>query len=361
MYTQLREALEWRGRMPETASLRRNLEDNAARRYDKFARDTARLVPEERKRLEAATARLTPAVRLACISAPQGIFASSSACAPDDALEFFEGAFAVAEIEAGRNAEHVASEIWSANGERAYRRREPEGHRSLGEWTLAYAAPVIDGYLPVDMRSPATQGQIPGVDCGADPISDDEQHDIFTLLGRSHALIEEGAPQARQFLEDFARVIVARNSAADPGFHSAGARLTAGRMVMTNPLFARDKPELVTDGLVHESIHCAIDHCEFVRPILAVVQTDATIVSPWTGKMLDLNTFIHASFVWYGLVNFWTLATERTSSPTAGASEMLATAQRGFSVSRPGELIAPFENLLNPDVVQAVNQMKVAA
>jgi hypothetical protein len=356
MYTQLREALEWRNRMSGADVLRRNLEANAARRYASFANDTGRLVPEERARLEAIAANLDDGDRLMCISAPQGIFASSSVCAPDDALEFFEGAFAVAAIEAGGDSDAAAGEIWSAKGERAYRKAEADE-----SWTLAYSAPVIEGYLPVDMRSPATQGMIPGVDCGADPISEDDQHEIFTLVSVSHALIEEGAPNARQFMEDFARVIVARNSIADSGFHSAGARLTTGRMVMTNPLFARDKPELITDGLVHESIHCAIDHCEFVRPILNVVRTDAAITSPWTGKLLDLNTFIHASFVWYGLVNFWTMATANSASPTAGALEMLATARRGFQVSRPGELIAPFEELLNPDVVRAVNEMKVAA
>jgi hypothetical protein len=356
MYSQLREALEWRNRMPGTDALLRNLEANATRRYANFANDTGRLVPEERARLEAIASNLDDCDRLMCISAPQGIFASSLVCAPEDALEFFEGAFAVAAIEAGGQSDAAAEEIWSANGDRAYRRAAPQG-----SWTLAFAAPVIDGYLPVDMRSPAIKGTIPGVDCGADPISEEDQHGIFTLLGESHALIEQGAPNARQFLEDFARVIVACNCFADREFRSAGARLTAGRMVMINPLFALDKPELITDGLLHESIHCAIDHCEFAQPILKVIRTDATIVSPWTGKLLDLNTFIHASFVWYGLVNFWTMATANRASPTAGALEMLATARRGFEASRPSELIAPFKDLLDLDVVRAVNEMKVAA
>jgi hypothetical protein len=130
-------------------------------------------------------------------------------------------------------------------------------------------------------------------------------------------------------------------------------------MVMINPSVAIGKPELLTDGLVHESIHCAIDHCEFVAPILTVVQTDAAIISPWTGRRLDLATFIHASFVWYGLVHFWTLATARHTEPTPGAREMLAIARKGFLAAHPSVLLAPFVALLNPEVVRAVGEMQL--
>ncbi|QUL38783.1 hypothetical protein [Erythrobacter sp. JK5] len=355
MYCELRKTLQWENPMSEAGALARNLERNAARRYDRFLNDDERLLPEERVRLEAAAALLDESDRIACISSPQGIFASSRMCEPDTAIEYFEGAFAVAAIETGKKPKSRAAAIWSAKGDRSYR-IDPAGD---GDWELAYSAPVLDGYLPIDTRCPATQGIIPGVDSGAEPIDEATESDILALLFTAYALVESGSPLARRFLEDFARVMVARNSRADEGFHSGGARVTAGRMVMTNPLFARDKPELITDGLVHESIHCAIDHCEFVAPILTVVQTDAAIVSPWTGKLLDINTFIHASFVWYGLVHFWTLANARTSQPTPGALEMLATARRGFIRARPSELIAPFTDLLNPDVTRALGEMEM--
>lgn len=357
MYSELREALQWDRPMVEAVALARNLESNAERRFSKFLDDEDRLMPSERHRLVSAASRLSGSKRIECISSPQGIFASSRICRPDEAIDYFEGAFSVAAIEAGVRPESEKTEIWSAKGDRCYRLAAPGSDR----WELAYTAPVIDTYLPMDTRCPATQGVIPGVESGAEPIALGDEERILTLLIAAHSIIESGSPLARHFLKDFARVVVARESRADEGFFSGGARLTAGRMVMTNPLVAFDKPELIADGLVHESIHCAIDHCEFVAPILTVVETDAAIISPWTGKLLDLNTFIHASFVWYGLVHFWTRANARSDNPTPGAVEMLATARKGFIQARPSELVAPFTHLLNRDVVEALGQMKTSA
>lgn len=355
MYCDLKESLRWQTPMPEAKALARNLESNADRRYRRFLDDGDRVTPAERARLSRAADALPPAALTQCQSSPQGIFAASRMCEREEAIAYFDGAFAAAAIEEGLEAEHMGGTIWSAKGDRSYRQHG----LGSGNWRREYSAPVLDGYLPVDTRCPATQGTLPGIESRTEAVETEDEDRLFALLTTAHSLIERGSPLTRRFLEDFARVIVVRNSATDEGFQSAGARVTAGRMVMINPLGADGKPELITDGLVHESIHCAIDHCEFVEPILTVIATDVTIDSPWTGKRLDLNTFIHASFVWYGLVHFWTIANEKAGQTTAGAREMLATARKGFLAVHPSVLIAPHVALLNPEVVQAVGEMRL--
>jgi hypothetical protein len=58
---------------------------------------------------------------------------------------------------------------------------------------------------------------------------------------------------------------------------------------------------------VHESIHSFLYIIEEKYHFLADRSATGPIkvTSPWTGRVLDLHSFLHACHVWFGLWQFW--------------------------------------------------------
>lgn len=352
MYTELCEALRWRRPMAGSDRLRSTLQGHAARRFDSFDR---RCKAEHNgpggqliDRLKSLPGRRFDAL----IASPQGFYATSRQCPVDVAEEYFEGAVAVEEIRLGQVPASKHRQIWSALGDTAYSLSDDD------KWNLDFEAAELGGFLPVDTRCPATRGEIPGVPTKSSTISVDDEAAIVALLREALSIIEAANAVTLQFLIDFARVIVARQTSEDDGFHSAGARITPGRMVMTNPLRRFDKAESIVDALVHEAIHCAIDHCEFEKPILTLGRTDDMIRSPWTGKPLDLNTFVQACCVWYGLTHFWQGVVQNPRLRSKGSEAMLAQARKGFGKANPVSTVEQYAASFDPELIEAIQCMR---
>lgn len=92
---------------------------------------------------------------------------------------------------------------------------------------------------------------------------------------------------------------------------SASVKMMIGAAVLGNfhePKWGIGK---LTDALIHEAIHQIIYKLElesgFYTDYAAALRLGVT--SPWTGRTLQLESFIHAVFVWFGLLNFWNAST----------------------------------------------------
>jgi len=58
--------------------------------------------------------------------------------------------------------------------------------------------------------------------------------------------------------------------------------------------------------------------------------TEAIVVSPWSGATLPVRPFLQACFVWFGLANFWSLAQGGSTFRSSRLEERLDLARRGF-------------------------------
>jgi hypothetical protein len=97
----------------------------------------------------------------------------------------------------------------------------------------------------------------------------------------------------------------------------------------------------IVDALAHEAIHHMIYMAEEAGLDLLTGEGwshDGALQSPWTRKFLDIHTFVHACFVWYGLSRFWQQAICHgypRGGPIAdwreGGRRHLAAARSGFS------------------------------
>jgi HEXXH motif-containing protein len=65
----------------------------------------------------------------------------------------------------------------------------------------------------------------------------------------------------------------------------------------------------LADAIIHEAIHNVIYKLELESGLHTDYDAalQASLTSPWSGQTLPLESFVHACFVWFGLLNFWNL------------------------------------------------------
>src|SRR5262249_4447773 len=139
------------------------------------------------------------------------------------------------------------------------------------------------------------------------------EEQILEKLNETMYSIERVSPHAYNLVIQFTRVILVRNDFSQPDdFISATSPTSIGSPLFRNPHLAYVGADRLVDGLVHETIHCLIDIAEFRDPFLLDTKaiSDIRVSSPWSGKSLDVDTYIQACLVWYGLCEFWLLAKE---------------------------------------------------
>ncbi|AUJ69740.1 MULTISPECIES: hypothetical protein [Pseudoalteromonas] len=114
-------------------------------------------------------------------------------------------------------------------------------------------------------------------------------------------------------------------------FNCASTNISNGLIVLINPNLSEVSVETIADAIVHEMTHNLFDLAELYEPCLPTKFHSRIIKSPWTGRMLDPNTYIQACYTWYGLKNFWRKA--YAYEPSDNAYYYLQQASRGFSSS----------------------------
>jgi hypothetical protein len=148
------------------------------------------------------------------------------------------------------------------------------------------------------------------------------------------------------FARDFTITLVLRGGAGNPGFRSSSPERFVGRSILWNPHAPEVTVADLAEALVHEAIHTVLDTADALiirdQPPGTRWVTDPELydgvsrtTSPWTGRPLDVPTYVHGSFVWFGLLCFWSRAllsnafdplTSRLRMLRAGAPFMNGTA-----------------------------------
>jgi hypothetical protein len=169
--------------------------------------------------------------------------------------------------------------------------------------------PLLPNGGPIDDASPFARGPLPEVPGDSIPFEADQRCDVLARIACAIAGIQT-VPVAASHLGRFVRSLVLRKDPTAPDrFASASSQLAIGLVVLRNPQLAVATPCEIADGLIHEMVHIMTDVVELREP--CIHDRDAVAVridSPWTGRNLDLNTYIQACYVWYGLWEFWLAA-----------------------------------------------------
>ena len=179
-------------------------------------------------------------------------------------------------------------------------------------------------------------------------------------LSRCLDLIERIGASARKMISQVLRAIVFRQDQADPrGFSSSSWPGKIGTIGIINAHRGDLDDAWLIDALIHECIHSLLYMVEIFEPFYmsADAPTMYRSISPWSGKLLYLHSYVHACFVWFGLWCFWSLALESGFSSGREIEFFRDRAQHGFEADILERLGSGREGITE-QVQQAISTMR---
>jgi hypothetical protein len=143
------------------------------------------------------------------------------------------------------------------------------------------------------------------------------------------------------------------------GYQGGSNRVYMGRANLINPHLQYITPRNIASSLVHEAIHICLYKIELWQiPCRSIEELYKPCrISPWTGQVIHLLAFIHASFVWFGLLNIWKMIVESSGDPDGVAKYYIETAQAGFDKPEYKLQIESHRDILNENIAAQLLQM----
>ncbi len=235
--------------------------------------------------------------------------------------------------------------------------REPAAASSLSFCGETFRAPRL-GSIVLDAFRPFTKDDFPPPMGEVTNHTPEELEFITRRLEQSLEQINRISPTARTAIDALVQVIsLVRAPKSMKGTQSFSNKPVIGRMGLANADSNRWTIGKIADALVHEAIHALIYKIELTNCLYLDNEVEAEkfrIVSPWSGRKLPVHSFVHACFVWFGLYNFWSLA----SPDEADAIKLKDTAGRGFFAGNPlGCIPDDVTERIRPEVRQAIDRM----
>lgn len=222
-----------------------------------------------------------------------------------------------------------------------------------------FRAPKL-GSIVLDALRPFTKTDFPDQIGEVTNHTPEEVEFITWRLEQSLEQISRISPTARTAVEALVQVIsLVRVPQSKKGVtQSFSNKPVLGRMGLANADSDWWSFSKIADALVHEAIHALIYRIELTDSLYlddSVEHESFTAVSPWSGRTLPLHSFVHACFVWFGLWNFWRLASPEEYK---AAEELRNRAAHGFLAGHPLPCIPDAaRDRIRPEVRHAIDRM----
>lgn len=235
--------------------------------------------------------------------------------------------------------------VWSILGDYYYPvNNRDDWAEAQEEWRWqpdrTYCAPRLSIGLPVDAYSPNARGELPDVPGTDVDFQPDEVGDAVEKLSATVEAMRVAGPETLKTVSRFSRALVIRKDLGpERKFFPSSTRMCIGRPVFRNPHLPDVRPSDLAEALIHESIHAIIDTIELRKSLLLAKDFQTPqMQSPWTGRILDTNTYIQACFIWYGLWSFWLKAITTNAFPHRDVLFQLRQSSKGFAAQ---DVVAP--------------------
>ncbi|MEW7986904.1 MAG: hypothetical protein AB2799_14025 [Candidatus Thiodiazotropha sp.] len=190
------------------------------------------------------------------------------------------------------------------------------------------------------------------------PYSRIEVDGILLKLHSSFREIFDTSQAAHHYTFSFTEALFVRKELEFPEKFSSGSfRRHVGLSLLCNPHLESVSISDCASSIVHEAIHSNIYMAEaFGQTITDASSNDLSCLSPWSGSLLNLDSFIQACFVWFGLFNYWRLSELKEES-----KDTIEFITKGFA-SLPSKTVEKhMSNILTPDVVDIIRSMEAEA
>lgn len=152
------------------------------------------------------------------------------------------------------------------------------------------------------------------------------------------------------------------------GFFSNSPQGFIGRAVLTNPHLAMVDAVMLVEAVVHEATHGFVGMSEAIglagldpgeRWLLDDGPYDGVsrVASAWTGKPLDIPTYLHACFVWWGLLCLWSRVAGSATFDEGRVRSRLMRAASGFLDSALVAELRPHADLIQPALLRTLDDL----
>ncbi|MBV9761220.1 MAG: hypothetical protein JO340_11705 [Acidobacteriaceae bacterium] len=250
---------------------------------------------------------------------------------------FLNAETACGDLTAGRPGQY-----WTALGDFYYADGNlcPAAEHGQVRWVAdqSFCAPKLAGTIPIDFFSPnvahAKETTLQGRRNYDLELSPEEKFVICERLADAYTRIGEVSEAAAQLIKQFVRVIVPVKSPS--GWGSTSKRSFPGRIMLQG--VERVRPAKIAAALVHEAIHQLLYVLEYVGRFVIIEPKDR-VRSLWSGRVMAVDNFFHACFVWYGLANFWALARNSSAFDSDHVRQALNECLLGFRGENPIDVL----------------------
>lgn len=269
---------------------------------------------------------------------------------PCDARHFAGLLFA--ELAAAGVAADLPASCWTARGDRFLDRSAPQ------RWTAPGASLGATG-IAIDAESAF---QFPDDEFGLTVTRPHDRQELEIVTERVLAAVASlgrASPPALVFVTTFIEVLALRREPQPVSFHSSTFPGFAGLARFTNAHLADVDTPALMEALVHESIHGILHfHEEFDGPFVFPAQASCKIVSPWTGAVIGLRSYVHACAVWYGIHRLWSLEAFADGEHRERARTLRLRARAGFEHRPVSAGLAPFVHLLTRTIKGLLRELE---
>lgn len=237
-------------------------------------------------------------------------------------------------------------------------RIEPEPPGIWDPWGSRFVSTKGQSHNPdlrVDVSSDFPIPVIPDLQDGylVDPQRAEQAQSVFCS---SIAAIREDCPPAAQLVNLNAEVFVLRfgRGVKAQGLSSSSCHEWCGAIFLINADQGADIVARVAESALHECIHTYIYKIEELTTRFS--HDGRKVVSPWSGNAIAAANYIHACFVWYGLVHFWR---QRIAASNGDRFlRYLDRAEAGFLSRRIFHSRDSYRDFVDPDVLDLLLEME---
>jgi HEXXH motif-containing protein len=221
-------------------------------------------------------------------------------------------------------------------------------------------APRLNQLVPVDMVSPNLHDI-------SSPYVAFESHtpqEFAALAKKLEAVMKFADSVARasgQMIRRCVKAIVAIKT--NTGIGSSSHYSLPGQVLVRSSATSTEAE--IASALVHETIHQVLYVLESGQRFVndKAHSSQMTAVSPWTGRRLELHSYFHACFVWYGLATFWRKALRSPSLAAVPMEAQLMEAQfnealRGFRLGNPADQLLSYREAICPEAMASVASLR---
>ena len=226
-------------------------------------------------------------------------------------------------------------------------------HRGGGR-TEPVLAPSLANGIPIDFYSPnVTSAKETTVHHDYLDFTEAERLLVQGRLQDAIDRIKQVSDAAAQMVALYVKVIIPFKVRL--GYGSTSERSFPGRVLLQGT--ENVGIATIAAALVHEAIHQLLYTLE-IEGVFVVREPGELITSLWSGRGLELHSFIHACFVWYGLAHFWSFAQGRDVFDEDVVQRELARCRSGFSGRNPIDTLGPAAGRIRYDVMSVARTLQ---